>query len=213
MKSPFPYIRSFVTLTEQYRPKNILVIWAAWFVYPYEVAQLPYVERVDTIDIDPQVKTIAEEKFLFQPLSPKIVFYPESARWFINKAIQQNIQYDLIILDAYNDKSIPDELTTVEFFNGVQQLLAPEWKLAANFILDTKLTSTFAQNLLTSFTQVFGGAYTKGVSSNKESKHDNFIVSNEALDDSFVLTQPTWKLYTDNLRTTEIDIVAMFRGK
>ena len=126
MKSPFPYIRNFVTLTEQYRPKNILVIGAAGFVYPYEVAQLPYVERVDTIDIDPQVKKIAEKKFLFQSLSPKIVFYPESARWFINKAIQQNIQYDLIVLDAYNDKSIPDELTTVEFFNGVQQLLAPE---------------------------------------------------------------------------------------
>ena len=213
MKSPFPYIRGFVTLTEQYQPKNILVIWAAWFVYPYEVAQLPYVERVDTIDIDPQVKKIAEKKFLFQSLSPKIVFYPESARWFINKAIQQNIQYDLIILDAYNGKSIPDELTTVEFFNGVQQLLAPEWKLAANFILDTKLTSTFAQNLLTSFTEVFGEVYTKGVSSSSESKYDNFIVSNEALDDSFVLTQPTWKLYTDNLRTTEIDIVAMFWWK
>ena len=105
--------------------RTLLVIWAAWFVYPYEVAQLPYVERIDTIDIDPQVKTIAENKFLFQTLSPKIVFYPESARRFINQAIKNNTTYDLIILDAYNGKSIPDELTTVEFFNGVQQLLTP----------------------------------------------------------------------------------------
>lgn len=213
MKSPFPYIRELVALTEQYRPKNILVIGAAGFVYPHEVAQLPYVERVDTIDIDPNVKAIAEQHFLFQSLSPKIAFFPESARWFINKAIQNNTKYDLIVLDAYNDKSIPDELTTVEFFNGVQQLLSPQWKLAANFILDSRLSSVFTNNLLTSFADVFGSVYTKNVSDAPGHVHDNFIVTNEALNESFQLMQPVGRRYTDNLRTTEIDIVAMFWWK
>lgn len=116
MKSPFPYIRKFVSITEKEQPKRILVIGAAGFVYPLEVSWLQSVERIDTVDIDPQVKHIAENKFLFQDLPKKVVFYPHSARWFVNQALKNNTTYDLIVLDAYNGRSIPDELTTVEFF-------------------------------------------------------------------------------------------------
>lgn len=116
MKSPFPYIRKFVSITEKEQPKHILVIGAAGFVYPLEVSWLQSVERIDTVDIDPQVKNIAENNFLFQDLPKKVVFYPHSARWFVNQALKNNTTYDLIVLDAYNGRSIPDELTTVEFF-------------------------------------------------------------------------------------------------
>jgi len=86
-KSWFGYIREAVEATDMRRAVSsttdgatLLVIGAAGFTYPEEMAQKPYVERIDTIDVDPSVKEITEQYFQQKPLHEKIVFIPQSAR-------------------------------------------------------------------------------------------------------------------------------------
>lgn len=104
-------------------------------------------QQIDVVDIDEEVKHIAEEEFLHEKLSDKIVFYPLSARYALHVLQKEGKKYDMIFLDAYNGKSIPEELTTVEFFADVKKLLASEGAVVANMILDRKLTSAYAQTL------------------------------------------------------------------
>jgi len=105
------------------------------------------VEQIDVIDIDPAVKPIAEQYFLEEPLSPKITFIPRSARYALQLLSGERTTYDMIFLDAYNGKSIPEELTTVEFFDQVNHVLAPQGSVVANMILDRARSSTYAQTL------------------------------------------------------------------
>ncbi len=117
-KSDFSYIEEITRIIDTERPKKILVIGAAGFSLPQDIAGRDYVEQVDVCDIDGSLDSIAEEYFLKAPLHPKINFYKESARYFVNKKIESGEKYDLIFLDAYNGKiSIPSELLTKEFFD------------------------------------------------------------------------------------------------
>lgn len=206
--SPFEYIKEAITVTNVLQPKRILVIGTAGFTYPHEVAALPFVEQIDAVDIDPRVKTIAETYFLQEPLADSITFIPQSARFFVNQAIQEQIQYDLIFVDAYNGKSVPDELTTKEFFAGLQTL-APNGIVLFNIIHDASATSTYAKNMYTTLDSVFGAMYSKNVSQNSTITMDNFIATPYAFDSTYLRRPANGHLYTDNKRTTEIDSVAM----
>lgn len=69
------------------KPKKVLVIGAAGFTLPQDIASREYIDTVDVCDIDGSLDTIAEQYFLQEELNPKIVFYKESARYFINQKI------------------------------------------------------------------------------------------------------------------------------
>jgi spermidine synthase len=101
---------------------------------------------VDVCDIDGVLDKIAEEHFLGQKLHPKIVFYRQSARYFIHEKIKAGEQYDMIFIDAYNGKiSIPSELLTKEFFDSVK--LLSRGTIAMNLIIDSSWQSDFARKL------------------------------------------------------------------
>lgn len=125
--------------------KNIMVIGAAGFTYPEEMAQKQYIERIDTVDVDPSVKEIAEKYIRQRPLHEKINFVPESARGFMAEALQNKTYYDYILVDAYNGTSIPEELVTEQFFADLYKLSN---SVMLNMIMDRKMESAFAQHLL-----------------------------------------------------------------
>lgn len=209
-ESPFQYLKEIQTITEQIKPKRVLVIWTAWFTFPHRLSKLDYVEQVDAIDIDGALKEIAEKHFLEETLSPKITFYPDSARYFINKAIKEWKSYDLILLDAYNGKTLPDELATVEFFDWIKRSTTTNWIATANFILDSNLDSNLTRNLLSTRNYVFTTTWTKNASKNPQHNFDNFIVTTRPFDDFYKNFTNFWQLYTDDLRTTETDLAMMW---
>lgn len=63
-ESYFGYNKKFREIIEQERPKNILIIGAAGFSLPQNIAGLEYIEKIDVCDIDGSLDTIAEEYFL-----------------------------------------------------------------------------------------------------------------------------------------------------
>jgi Spermine/spermidine synthase domain len=151
-RSFFPYVRTIVDVIKDKKPKTIAVIWAAWCTLPQEVAQLDFVENIDVIDIDARVFPIATQYFLQESLHPKIIPIVQSARGWIYDMTQVSKKYDMIIIDAYNGTSLPDELVTKEFFAWLKQL-SPN--LMINMISDKRLVTPFSQYFLATIQDVF----------------------------------------------------------
>jgi len=135
---------------------DVLVIGSAGFNLPRDAARTDAVRRIDAVDVDPNVKPIAEKYFLKQPLSPKIHFVPLSARYAVRKLHRDARQYGFTMIDAYFGKGIPDELVTTEFFRDVRAVSA---HTLVNAGLDRELKSSFARNLLATFRDAFGDAW------------------------------------------------------
>ena len=132
---------------------NALVIGAAGFTFPRDIARLPGVRQVDAVDVDPVVREVAERHFLKQILPPKVRFLPLSARYAVRKLPGH---YGFTFIDAYFGKGIPDELVTVEFFRDVRLLSD---RMAANVVMDPEMESAFAKNTLASFREAFGRTF------------------------------------------------------
>lgn len=212
LESPFQYIREAIGLALDIQPEHVLVIGTAWFTFPYEVAiKIASVQNIDAVDVDPQVKMIAEKYFLQTKLPENIVFYPQSARYFVNQARKQWLFYDLIFIDAFNGKTLPDELTTQEFFTDIQQLTSNEGVVVINFILDRSLESDLAQNVLTTVSTVFGGIWIKQTTKNDEYNIENFIITTKKLANDYIPFQWNGVVYTDDKRSTELDTMKMYR--
>ena len=159
-ETSFEYVRAAEKALAEISPEAVLVIGAAGFTFPRDAARLPAVKRVDAVDVDPVVRRVAESEFLRQPLPSKVRFLPLSARYAVRKLRADGAQYGFTLVDAYFRQGIPDELVTVEFFKDTR--LVSE-HTAVNVVMDRTMNSAFARNLLTSFREAFGAAWTKDV--------------------------------------------------
>jgi spermidine synthase len=159
-ETSFEYVRAAEQALAEVRPGRALVIGAAGFTFPRDVARLPFVQQVDAVDVDPVVRTIAEREFLKQPLPAKVRFLPLSARYAVRKLLADSAHYGFSFVDAYFGKGIPDELVTVEFFRDVRQVSE---HTAANIVMDRTMNSAFARNTLATFRAAFGEAWVRDV--------------------------------------------------
>lgn len=116
---------------------------------------------VDTVDVDPAVKRVAEDHFLQKKLNEKINFIPLSARGFLKDAILQKTFYDSVLVDAYIGTSIPEELVTYEFFTDLKKVSS---HVMLNMILDTELRSDFTQHVFATLQSAWGEFRYKNVS-------------------------------------------------
>lgn len=216
-KSRFGYIRAAIETTDMrtaisstMEKKNILVIGAAGFTYPEEMATREYVGRIDTIDVDPSVKEIAEKYFQQKKLHEKIIFIPQSARGFIQNAIANKTHYEYTLVDAYNGTSIPEELVTYEFFVDLKKISN---YVMLNMIMDTKMETNFALHLMTTLQQARpNGVRYKNVSEGTEQRRmSNFIVASSPFSGAVKYeAKNNMTIYTDNKHSIEIDKAKMF---
>jgi spermidine synthase len=184
-----------------------LVIGAAGFTFPRDAAGLPFVRRIDAVDVDPVVLRIAEEHFLLQPLPPKVQFFPMSARYALHKLKQDGRRYGFTFLDAYSGKGIPDELLTVEFFADVRAISD---RVAANVIMDQDVESAFARNVLASFRQAFGRVWIKHVKPEDEDLTNIMVMNRQAA--GAVEWNGAGRLYRDDRNTADRDHVELVWG-
>jgi len=104
------------------------------------------------VDIDPHIKDIAEQQFLKAPIQGSFVV--DDARRFVRNTDQQ---FDAVVVDAFSSHtSIPSHLVTREFWRDTRRALKPQGVLLVNLILDGKLESPYARNLLATIDSVFG---------------------------------------------------------
>lgn len=184
--------------------KKILIIWAAGFTLPHDLSQSDQIERIDVVDVDSDLKGIAEQYFHEEKLSEKITFFPQPSRFFLNNAIQQNTQYDAILIDVYVGKSLAPQTLTYEFFEQIDRL----WKnIYLNLITDSTLKSDFSQRVLNTLETAFENIYYKKMPSSAFSHKANFVLSNNS---SSGYTQfksnNDLGIYIDDKNSIELDI-------
>ena len=182
----------------------VLAVGAAGFTFPRDVSALTEVERVDAVDVDPDVLDIAQRWFLPQPLPAKVRFVPLSARYALRRARTQRVHYGFTLLDAYTGKAIPAELLSQEFMADVRAVSA---RTAANVILDRAAESDFAKNVLATFRQTFGRVWTKDVDPG-DSDLTNYLITDWPIAGSAEWTG-AGRIYLDDRNSADRDHTRM----
>ncbi|HLO64190.1 MAG TPA: fused MFS/spermidine synthase, partial [Azonexus sp.] len=123
-----------------FRDRDILVLGAGGFTLSHREPA----NRYTYVDIDPKIREVAEKHFLHD--SARGEFIVDDARRFIATTERR---FDAVIVDVYSSHtSIPGHLVTREFWDGARRVLQPDGILLANLILDGKLETPYARNLL-----------------------------------------------------------------
>ncbi len=130
-------------------PKDILVVGAGGFSFGFEDDFNNY----DYIDIDKQLKSVAEEFFLKEKLGENKSFHAVPIRGYLASSHKQ---YDLIFLDAYYGYfTLPEHLVTREFFTRVKEALKPGGILIANFVVNPNFGDRLSVRVDNTFRSVF----------------------------------------------------------
>lgn len=136
-----PYIEKIENIlfkTLKLRDKTILVIGAGGFTLS---ASGTYGNNITYLDIDPQIKTIAETFFLRKKINGH--FISDDARAFLRKTKKG---FDVIISDAYKStNNIPTALLTKEYYQTIKTHLKPNGIAIFNIIANPFLNDHFSK--------------------------------------------------------------------
>ncbi len=131
-----------------FRERDILVLGAGGFTLSHREP----LNRYTYVDIDPAIRELAEQHFLKTGINGR--FIVDDARRYVAGTSER---FDAVLVDVYSSHTaIPSHLITEHFWADTRHALKPEGVLLANLILDGKLESPYARNLLATIERVYG---------------------------------------------------------
>jgi predicted membrane-bound spermidine synthase len=173
------------------RDRQILVLGAGGFTLSHR----EFENRYTYVDIDPAIRGIAEREFLGEAALGD--FIVDDARHFVASTERR---FDVAIVDVYSShNSIPGHLVTREFWQGTRRVLTPEGAMIANLILDAKLATPYARNLLATIESVYGRCAV-------EVLHRNQPLSNVVVTCHNGNTAQAPSLYVDERNAADFDL-------
>jgi spermidine synthase len=135
-------------------PRSILIIGLGGGTIPRALRDVIPDARIDVVEIDPAVVTVARRYFdLGQGAKMNVI--EADGRVHVKRALRGEQRYDLIMLDAFDHEYIPEHLLTQEFLKEVKSLLAPGGVLAANTFSSSKLYDHESTTYASVFPQFF----------------------------------------------------------
>lgn len=141
-------LRELLVAELGFREKRILVLGAGGFTLSHLEPKNDYVY----VDIDPAIRELAEREFLGEKARGR--FVAADARRFVTDTDER---FDAVVVDAYSAlTSIPAHLVTREFWQGTRRVLQPDGLMFANLIVDSRLASPYARNLIATIQSVYG---------------------------------------------------------
>lgn len=120
------------------QPRSILIIGLGGGSLPRALARLLPESKIDVVEIDPAVVSVAKQYFDFKPRAGLNVIEMDG-RVYVKRAIREQRHYDLIMLDAFDHEYIPEHLLTREFLREVRTLLSQGGVLSANTFSSSRL--------------------------------------------------------------------------
>lgn len=152
---PTPYIQRIQRyLTDELRltGRQVLVLGAGGFTLSQGEPDNHFVY----VDVDPAIRELAETHFLKAPVRGE--FIAEDARRFLLDFDRPPAErFDAIVVDVYSSHaSVPAHLTTVEFWRLLPRALTDDGTVLINLILDPRLHSPYARNLLATIEAALG---------------------------------------------------------
>lgn len=110
--------------------KSVLFVGGGGFSGPkYFAAEYPDM-IVDVVEIDPVVIDVAKEHFVVQE-DARLKIHNDDGRKFL---LTDEEQYDVIVLDAYSTSYVPFHLMTREYYQLLDDRLAPDGVIVSNHI-------------------------------------------------------------------------------
>jgi spermidine synthase/Tfp pilus assembly protein PilF len=179
----YPYEQIYAAVTRLAgRDKNkisVLSIGGGGYVFPRYVEKVWPGSRVDVAEIDPRVTEAAIQAFGLDR-NTSINIFTMDARNYVDELLQkkrtdgQIPRYDFVYGDAFNDYSVPYQLTTKEFNDKIAQILTDDGVYMINLI-DIYDSGFFLGAVVKTLQQTFPYVY---VVTEKEprSRRNTFIV-------------------------------------
>lgn len=150
------YVQDLLFHVHKLRGKEILVLGSGGFTIS---AKSTYNNHITYVDIDGQIKEIAEQFFLKEPINGD--FVAEDARSFL---IRHKDKYDVIFLDAFNSPvESPTHLTSGEFFELIRSRLNDGGYFIVNAIGSIDLSDRHTKNMDTTIRSVFNSCQSQPV--------------------------------------------------
>ncbi|WP_114973793.1 fused MFS/spermidine synthase [Rhodoferax ferrireducens] len=147
--------------------RDILVLGAGGFTLSHRELS----NRYTYVDIDPKIRAIAEQRFLKGPMHGS--FIVDDARRFVRSTDRK---FEAVVVDVFSSHtSIPGHLVTREFWQDTRRILTPQGVLLINLILDGRLETPYARNLLATIESVYGRCAVEVL--HKTQPQSNVIVS------------------------------------
>ena len=116
--------------------------------------------KVQGAEIDEKIADIATEYF---GLPDSVEVAVEDGRAYLTASQEQ---FDVIMVDAYQDITIPFQLSSVEFFTEVQRHLKPGGVMVVNLNMTSAQDGSINQYLCDTMASVFAHTYTVNVPAN-----------------------------------------------
>lgn len=154
------YARAVTTLAISWnpRPKRVLIIGLGGGAIPSALHRLDPAMHLEVVELDPAVIDIAKKYFSFS-----LEAHAGDGRAFLSNAVKRNTTWDLVVLDAFDEKGIAPGLFDAAALRDVRAVLAPGGVLLAN----TFGFAPSAEQELTDARAVFGHVEPLLVASNR----------------------------------------------
>lgn len=153
---PAPYIKRAKNLLldpNLDKDLDVLVLGAGGFTLSYAS---PRNHKFTYVDIDPEIKGIAETHFLKRPVDD--IFIAQDARQFLMS--KKDVEYDVIFNDLYtNTSDIPWHVATIEYLQVLKSRLSSNGIAAFNMILRDDFSNDTSRRLYKTITTVFPFCY------------------------------------------------------
>jgi protein-L-isoaspartate O-methyltransferase len=126
----FDYNQRFLELATSLQPKRVLLIGGGVYTLPRALLEaLPSVQ-IDVVELDPGLDELARRFFDWQP-DERVTITHADGRTFLNNS---PAHYDLILIDAFSNMSIPKSLLTKQAVQQLKSHLTPNGVVGINLI-------------------------------------------------------------------------------
>lgn len=139
-------------------PLDILILGMGTGTYGSQCARYYPDVSVEGVEIDGKITDLAREYFAMPAQLPVTTY---DGRAFLNAV---DSEYDVIMVDAYQDITIPFQMASVEFFTLVREHLRPDGVMVVNMNMRGEKEGNINQYLADTISHVFSEVYTVDVS-------------------------------------------------
>ncbi len=153
---------------------NVLILGMGTGTYAVQCRRYFDNMNIEGVEIDEKITDLSATYFDL-PEDVKVTTY--DGRAYLNAVSEK---YDVIMVDAYQDITIPFQMSSVEFFTLVKEHLTKDGVMVVNMNMRSKKEGNINQYLADTISSVFQEVYTVDVerSTNRElfaSNHDNMV--------------------------------------
>lgn len=153
----YDYTLAGPLMTRTGSDSDVLVLGLGAGTFPSQCEKYFPGSRIDGVEIDSKIADLAKQYF---DMPDSVNVYIEDGRAFIAHTEKK---YDMIMVDAYQDITIPFQMSTIEFFEETKKCLKENGVLILNMNMLTDEAGSINEYLCDTVASVYKNVYTADV--------------------------------------------------